>query len=128
MGTSALGQDFQTIDRVDGWLIERKRDSEQNHVCRASLSGGGSWFSARVPPRFNLAVDRVAFETPNTADSQKAGIDRWYKQQSHGLKLTALQAVSFNDKLHGMQGVSGSNPLGSISRIKPVTDRFYGGP
>ena len=48
VGTSALAQSFQTIDRVDGWLIERKRDSEQNHVCRASLRGGGSWFSARV--------------------------------------------------------------------------------
>ena len=48
VGTSALAQSFQTIDRVDGWLIERKRDGEQNHVCRASLLGGGSWFSARV--------------------------------------------------------------------------------
>jgi hypothetical protein len=48
VGTSALAESFQTIDRVDGWLIERKRDSEQNHVCRASLPGGGSWFSARV--------------------------------------------------------------------------------
>jgi len=28
---------------------------------------------------------------------------------------------------HGMQGVSGSNPLGSTSRIKLVTDRFFGG-
>jgi len=54
---------------------------------------------------------------PNTADSQKAGIDRWYKQQSHGLKLTALQAVSFNDRPHGMQGVSGSNPLGSTFKL-----------
>ena len=48
MGTSALAQSFQTIDRVDGWLIERKRVSEQNHVCRVSLPGGGSWFSARL--------------------------------------------------------------------------------
>ncbi|MDA9149060.1 hypothetical protein N9N71_00820 [Synechococcus sp. AH-229-G18] len=48
IGTSALAQNFQTIDRVDGWLIERKLDSEQNHVCRASVVGGGSWFSARV--------------------------------------------------------------------------------
>ena len=64
-----------------------------------------------------LAFDRVAFEPPNTADSQKAGIDRWYKQQSHGLKLTALQAVLFNDKPHGMQGVSGSNPLGSTLKL-----------
>lgn len=48
IGTSALAQNFQTIDRIDGWLIERKVDSEQNHVCRASVVGGGSWFSARV--------------------------------------------------------------------------------
>ena len=48
IGTSSLAQSFQTIDRVDGWLIERKLDREQNHVCRASLPGGGSWFSARV--------------------------------------------------------------------------------
>ncbi|MEJ6828463.1 MAG: hypothetical protein QNK79_10090 [Synechococcus sp. ArSW.bin.68] len=48
IGVSALAQNFQTIDRVDGWLIERKLDSEQNHVCRASVVGGGSWFSARV--------------------------------------------------------------------------------
>jgi hypothetical protein len=31
------------------------------------------------------------------------------------------------EHLHGMQGVSGSNPLGSTSKIKPVTDRFFGG-
>ncbi len=48
IGTSAFAQNFQTIDRIDGWLIERKLDSEQNHVCRASVVGGGSWFSARV--------------------------------------------------------------------------------
>ena len=47
-GTCALAQNFQTIDRVDGWLIERKLDSAQNHVCRASVVGGGSWFSARI--------------------------------------------------------------------------------
>ena len=48
IGTSAFAQNFQTIDRIDGWLIERKLDSDQNHVCRASVVGGGSWFSARV--------------------------------------------------------------------------------
>ena len=68
MGTSALAQSFQTIDRVDGWLIERKRDSEQNHVCRASLPGGGSWFSARV--RLDLTDALVVPQgliTPNKA-------------------------------------------------------------
>ena len=56
METSALAQSFPTISRVDGWLIERKRDSEQNHVCRASLPGGGSWFSARVRLDLNDAL------------------------------------------------------------------------
>jgi hypothetical protein len=56
MGTLALAQSFQTIDRVDGWLIECKRDSEQNYVCRASLPGGGSWFSARVHLNLNDAL------------------------------------------------------------------------
>ena len=56
VGTSALAQSFQTIDRVDGWLIERKRDSEQNHVCRASLPSGGSWFSSRVRLDLNDAL------------------------------------------------------------------------
>ena len=57
MGTSALPQSFQTIDRVDGWLIERKMESKQNHVCHASLPGGSSWFSARV--RLDLNDDLV---------------------------------------------------------------------
>jgi hypothetical protein len=37
----------------------------------------------------------------------------WYSPQIPLLKSTALQPVSFSDGLHGMQGVSGSNPLGS---------------
>jgi hypothetical protein len=72
-GTSALAQGFQTIDRVDGWLIERKRDSEQNHVCRASLPGGGSWFSERV--RLDLNDDLVVPQgliTPNKASVNSA--------------------------------------------------------
>ena len=73
MGTSALAQSFQTIDRVDGWLIERKRDSEQNHVCRASLPGGGSWFSARVRLDLNDAlVVPQDLITPNMASVNSA--------------------------------------------------------
>ncbi len=48
LGAPALAQSFQMLDRVDSWLIERKLDRDQNHVCRASVPGGGSWFSARV--------------------------------------------------------------------------------
>ena len=56
IGTSALAQRFQVLDRVDGWVIERKLDSEQNQVCRASVPGGGSWFSARVHLDLNDAL------------------------------------------------------------------------
>ena len=59
-GTSALAQSFQILDRVDGWEIERKLDSEQNQVCRASFPGGGSWFAARV--RLDLNNDLVVPE------------------------------------------------------------------
>ena len=73
MGTSALAQSFQTIDRVDGWLIERKMDSKQNHVCRASLPGGGSWFSARVRLDLNDAlVVPQGLITPNKASVDSA--------------------------------------------------------
>ena len=36
------------LGRVDGWLIERKLSEQQEPICRASLPGGGTWFSARV--------------------------------------------------------------------------------
>ena len=73
MGTSALAQSFQTIDRVDGWLFERKRDSEQNHVCRASLPAGGSWFSALVRLDLNDAlVVPQDLITPNMASVNSA--------------------------------------------------------
>jgi hypothetical protein len=72
VGTSALVQSFQTID-VDGWLIERKRDSDQNHVCRASLPGGGSWFSARVRLDLNDAlVVPQGLITPNKSSVDSA--------------------------------------------------------
>ena len=48
VGTSALAQGFQTLDHIDEWLLERKVDVEQKPICRASIPGSGSWFSARV--------------------------------------------------------------------------------
>ena len=39
---------FQPLDRVEGWLIERRLDDMQDPICRASMPGHGTWFSARV--------------------------------------------------------------------------------
>lgn len=41
-------QGYQPLDRVEGWLIERRLDDAQNPLCRASIPGLGTWFSARV--------------------------------------------------------------------------------
>jgi len=48
VGTPIQAQRFEKLDRVDGWLIERKLTKEQEPICRASMMNGGSWFSARV--------------------------------------------------------------------------------
>ena len=48
IGTSALAQGFQTLDHIDQWLLERKVDVKQKPICRASIPGSGSWFSARI--------------------------------------------------------------------------------
>jgi hypothetical protein len=39
---------FQPLDRVEGWLIERRLDANQDPICRASVPGPGTWFSARL--------------------------------------------------------------------------------
>ena len=39
---------FQPLDRLEGWLIERRLDDNQDPICRASVPGPGTWFSARV--------------------------------------------------------------------------------
>ena len=39
---------FQPLDRVEDWLIERRLDDNQDSICRASVPGPGTWFSARV--------------------------------------------------------------------------------
>ena len=49
MAPAALGSTtFQPLDRVEGWLIERRLDDRQEPICRASVPGHGTWFSARV--------------------------------------------------------------------------------
>ena len=39
---------FQPLDQLEGWLIERRLDDNQDPICRASVPGPGTWFSARV--------------------------------------------------------------------------------
>ena len=46
---------FQPLDRVEGWLIERRLDDNPDPICRASVPGPGTWFSARV----HLNADEV---------------------------------------------------------------------
>jgi len=48
LGAPASAQSFQILDRVDGWLIERKLTEQQQPICRASIPSGGTWFSARI--------------------------------------------------------------------------------
>ena len=45
---------FQPLDRVEGWLIERRLDANQDPICRASMPGPGtdarqigSWLSSK---------------------------------------------------------------------------------
>ena len=73
IGTSAVAQSFQMLDHVDGWVIERKLDGQQNQVCRASVSGGGSWFSARIhlDPSDGLVVPE-GLSAPSKASLESA--------------------------------------------------------
>ena len=48
IGPPAMAQGFQKLDSMHGWLIERKLSEQQEPICRASVTGGGTWFSARV--------------------------------------------------------------------------------
>lgn len=48
IGPPAMAHGFQKLDSTHGWLIERKVSEQQEPICRASVTGGGTWFSARV--------------------------------------------------------------------------------
>ena len=45
---ASAAEAFQPLDRIDGWLIERRLDNDQEPICRASVVGVGTWFSERV--------------------------------------------------------------------------------
>ena len=72
----AQAQSFQVLDRVDGWLIERKLSEQQEPICRASLFSGGTWFSARVHlNRYDKLVipeGHTAPEEPSVSAALKA--------------------------------------------------------
>ena len=69
MAPVALGSKaFRPLDRVEGWLIERRLDHKQEPICRASLPGPGTWFSARVRlDAVDLLVVPVGLERPDKA-------------------------------------------------------------
>ena len=59
---------FQPLDRLDGWLIERRLDDMQEPICRASMPGHGTWFSARVRlDPDDLVVVPAGLQRPNEA-------------------------------------------------------------
>ncbi len=39
---------YTELDRVNGWLIERKQGADGAMSCRAFLPSGASWFSANI--------------------------------------------------------------------------------
>ena len=39
---------YTDLDRVNGWLIERKQEVDGALSCRAFLPSGASWFSANI--------------------------------------------------------------------------------
>ena len=39
---------YTELDRVHGWLIERKQGSDGTLRCRAFLPSGASWFSGNI--------------------------------------------------------------------------------
>tara|TARA_B100001175_G_C19300534_1_gene538004 strand:+ start:300 stop:485 length:186 start_codon:yes stop_codon:yes gene_type:complete len=49
------------------------------------------------------ALYKAIAEPLKHGKSLKAGVARWYEQQSHDLKPTTPQAALFNDSQHGMQ-------------------------
>ena len=39
---------YTRLDRVNGWLIERKQAADGTLLCRAFLPSGASWFSGNI--------------------------------------------------------------------------------
>ena len=72
MAPAALGSTaFQPLDRVEGWLIERRLDERQAPICRASVPGPGTWFSARV----RLNAEDVVVVPAGLQQPDETGLD-----------------------------------------------------
>ena len=75
ISTPAMAQGFQKLDSTHGWMIERKLSEQQEPICRASVIGGGTWFSARVHlNRNNELVIPEGLKSPSN-ESVDAALD-----------------------------------------------------
>jgi len=70
-----MAQGFQKLDSTHGWLIERKLSEQQEPICRASVTGGGTWFSARVHLNHNNELVIPEGLTVPTKTSVNAAIE-----------------------------------------------------
>ena len=58
---------FSYLDEINGWVIERKIDSNLNQVfCRASIPLSGTWFSTRI----RLGKDDSLIVPPEMANNE----------------------------------------------------------
>ena len=60
---------YTRIDRIGGWVIERRQVSGGGQLCRAHIPSGGSWFSANVhlDPVGTLVVPPGAVHQANSS-------------------------------------------------------------
>ena len=71
MPVASASTAFQPLDRVEGWLIERRLDDNQDPICRASVPGAGTWFSARV----HLDGDDAVVVPPGLEPPDESALD-----------------------------------------------------
>ena len=71
---------YTELDRVNGWLIERKQGADGSLSCRAYLPSGASWFSGNIhlDARGELVVPAGrSFEAEQQEiESVRAALDR----------------------------------------------------
>ena len=50
---------YTELDRVNGWLIERRQGSDGALSCRAFLPSGASWFSGNTVSYTHLTLPTI---------------------------------------------------------------------